>query len=55
MGPMTGAALYRAVPIAVPATMTPMQLIMMAAVNTQQAAATAMATPQATTATVITM
>ena len=47
--------LFMAVRIAVPATMTPMQQIMMVAVNMQKVAATAMVTPQATTATVITM
>ena len=52
---MMGAALYTAVPIVVPATTIPMQPIMMVAVNMRRAAATAMATPQATTATVITM
>ena len=50
-----GIRLFMAVRIAVPATMTPMQPMMMVAVNTLKAAATAMVTPQATTATVITM
>ncbi len=55
MAPMTGAALYMAVPIVVPATIILMQPMMMAAVNIRRAAVTAMATQQATTATVITM
>ena len=52
---MMGVALYMAVPIVVRATMILMQPMMMAAVNMQKAAVTAMATLQVITATVITM
>ncbi len=44
-----------AVRIVVPATMTPMQPMMMVAVNMHKVAATAMVTLQVITATVITM
>ena len=47
--------LCMAAPIAMPATMTPLQPTMMVAVNIRKAAATAMETPQVITATVITM
>jgi hypothetical protein len=47
--------LYMAVRIAVPATMTLMQPMIMVAVNIQKAAVTAMETQLVITATVITM
>ena len=48
-------ALYMAAQTVGPVTMNPMQPIMTAAVNMRRVAATAMETPQAITATVITI